>query len=66
VNFAPWILYPDDSNNILVIYDTRVPGTAERLQRERTAWEESANIEMLDTNHAALVIQPGGAWRLTK
>jgi hypothetical protein len=59
-------IVPDDSKHILIIYDICVSGTAERLQRERAAWEEHANIEMFDTNHAALVIRPGGAWRLTK
>ena len=46
-----------------IIFDLRVPGNPERLHRERAAWREYADIEMLDFDHAVLIIRLGAARR---
>ena len=48
----------------LTVFDLRIPGSAERLHRERAARREYAEIEMLDYDHAILIIRPGAARRL--
>jgi hypothetical protein len=49
---------------LVVIFDLRDPDAVARLRRERAAWQERSDIEALDEDHFALVIKPGGAWRL--
>ena len=48
----------------LVVFDVRVPGAVERLLSESTAWGEDAAVELLDPNHAALIVRAGGAVRI--
>jgi len=57
-------LYPDRRSYELAIYDIRIPGAAERLHRERAAWQAQSDIEALDQNHFVLIVQPGDARRL--
>jgi hypothetical protein len=57
-------LYPYDREYQLIVFDLRVLNAPERLHSERAAWRESADIEMLDFDHAILVIRPGSARRL--
>jgi hypothetical protein len=57
-------LYPSSSECMVVLFDLRLPGTTERLHRERAAWQEQSDIEALDQNHFVLIVQPGGARRL--
>ena len=64
VDSAPRGLYPDEPEYCLTIFDVRIPGTAERLHREREGWGDDADIEALDQDHYALVVKPGGARRL--
>jgi hypothetical protein len=52
--------------HILVIYDLRITGTAERLDREHEGWQGNADVEILDLDHAVLAIRPGGARRLVR
>jgi hypothetical protein len=59
-------LYPDSRMHILVIYDLRTTGTAERLDREHEGWQGNADVEMFDLDHAVLAICPGGARRLVR
>jgi hypothetical protein len=64
-----WILtssedYHDSGYLILVSYDLRVPGSRERLQREHRRWRVEAAIEILDSDHAVLIIRPGTARKL--
>ena len=51
---------------MIVLFDLRLPGTADRLDRERAAWQAQSDIEALDENHFVLLVWPGGARRLTK
>ncbi|HZY66787.1 MAG TPA: hypothetical protein VFE21_13035 [Rubrobacteraceae bacterium] len=46
---------------ILMLFDIRLPGMAERLHRERAAWREYGDIEALDENHFVLIVRLGGA-----
>ncbi len=43
----------------MVLFDLRIPGVAERLHRERAAWQERGDIEALDQNHFVLIVRPG-------
>ncbi len=57
-------LYPSSSEGMVVIFDLRLPGAAERLHRERAVWQEESDIEALDKDHFVLIVQAGGARRL--
>ena len=63
---APKTLYPSSSEYIVVLFDLLLPGTTDRLARERVAWQAQSDIEALDKNHIVLLVWPGGAWRLTR
>jgi hypothetical protein len=56
--------YRNSGESTLVIFDLRIPGGIKRLNSERAAWREYADIEMLDFDHAVLIIEPGAARRL--
>ena len=58
------ILRPGSGPYELVIFDIRAPGAVERLLSERTAWGEGAAVELLDPDHAALIVRAGGAARI--
>jgi len=58
---APEILYPNAPEYIVVLFDVRIPGVAERLHSERAAHREFGDIEALDRDHYGLVVRPGGA-----
>lgn len=62
--FAPKRSISESSTYTLVIFDVRVPGVAERLRRERTAWQGQSDVEALDQDHYVLIIRPGGVWGL--
>jgi hypothetical protein len=55
---------PDSRPYELVVFDVRVPGTVERLLSERAAWGEDAAIELLDPDHAVLIVRAGSAARI--
>ena len=61
---APKTLYPSSSECMVVLFDLRLPGAAERLHRERAVWQEQSDIEALDKDHFVLIVQAGGAQRL--
>ena len=43
----------------VVVFDLRDPEAAGRFHRERDAWRKQSGVEMLDENHAVLIIRPG-------
>ena len=47
----------------LVTFDVRTPRAAARLHSERAAWQEYADIVMLDFDYAVLIVRPGAARR---
>lgn len=57
-------LHPDNRPYELVVFDIRAPGVVERLLSERAAWGEDAAVELLDADHAALIVRAGGAARM--
>ena len=61
---APKTLYPDSSEYMVVLFDLRLPGTADRLHRERAAWQKRSDIEAVDENHFVLIVRPGGVQEL--
>lgn len=63
---APKTLYPDRLECIVVLFDLRLSGTAERLHHERASWQAQSDIEALDENHFVLLVRPGGAQRLAR
>jgi hypothetical protein len=61
---APNKAYCNSGEFTLIIFDLRIRGSTERLHGERAAWQEHADVEMLDLNHAVLIVWPGAAGRL--
>jgi len=59
-------LCPRSSEYIIILFDLRLPSTADRLDRERAAWQAQCDIEALDENHFVLLVRPGGARRVTR
>jgi hypothetical protein len=53
--------YPDPQTELWTLFDLRIPGTADRLHRERAAWQEWGDLEALDEDHFVLIVRPGGA-----
>jgi len=49
------------TGHVMIMFDLRIPGAAERLHRGRAVWQEFTDIEAIDENHFVLVIQPGMA-----
>jgi hypothetical protein len=62
MKFAPETLYSKAPDYIVVLFDVRIPGVAERLHSECTAYREYGDIEALDQNHYVLIVRPGGAY----
>ncbi len=61
--FAPKRRIPKSDTYTLVIFDTRHPGVAGLLHRERAARQKHRDIETLDQNHYMLITSPGEARR---
>ena len=49
----------------VVLSNLRIAGAAERFHRERWAWAEAGDVEMLDQDHPVLIVQFGSARRLS-
>jgi hypothetical protein len=56
--------YPKELQSMWVLFDLRIPGVAERLRRERAAWQEQSEIEVHDKNHLILIMYAGIVRRL--
>ena len=56
---APPLMYLDDPEVLLVVFDLGVLGRADALARQRAAWSDRCDAEVLDECHRALVIRPG-------
>jgi hypothetical protein len=57
--------YSNSAEFTLEVFDLRIPVAAESFQRERRAWAEAGDVEMLDEDHPVLIVQPGSARRLS-
>lgn len=61
----PHKAYREGAEFTLIAFDLRSSGAAERSHRERWAWAEAGDVEMLDEDHRVLIVQPGSAQRLS-
>jgi hypothetical protein len=52
---------PKPTESIVILYDVRLPGAADRLHEGRAAWRECGDVEALDQNHYVLIIRSGEA-----
>jgi hypothetical protein len=59
--FSPKQLYTNSRSSILVIFDIRIPGTAERLLKLHDILQEYTDIDAIDEHHFVLEIWPGAA-----
>ncbi len=50
----------------LIFFDVQESSVIERLLSERAAWGENADVEMLDSAHAVLIVRAGGAARIAE
>jgi hypothetical protein len=57
--------YRNRAEFTVVLSNLRIAGAAERFHRERWAWAEAGNVEMLDQDHPVLIVQFGSARRLS-
>jgi hypothetical protein len=62
----PSEFYPEHETEVWILFDCRVPGTRNRLYRERRAWGPRTTVENLGHGCAALMIRPGGAQELAR
>jgi len=63
---TPHKAYRRGAEFTLIVYDLRIQGAADRFHRERRAWAEAGDVEMLDEDHPVLIVQPGSARRLSQ
>jgi hypothetical protein len=56
--------YPERETEVRILFDLRIPGSAERIHLERAAWQERSDIEALDEDHFVLIVRPSGSARL--
>jgi hypothetical protein len=61
---TPHKAYRKGAEFTLIVFDLRIPGAAERFRRERWAWTEAGDVEMLDEDHPVLIVRPGTLRRL--
>ena len=62
---TPHKAYRRGAEFTLIVFNLRIPGAAERFHRERWAWAEAGDVEMLDEDHPVLIVHPGSARRLS-
>jgi hypothetical protein len=53
--------YPNSTPSIVVLFDVAEPGMAEHFHAQRAVWGPDSDVEMLDLDHAVLIIKPGSA-----
>ena len=53
--------YPDSSPTTLILFDVTECETAARFHEQRAVWGPDSDVEMLDLDHAVLIVRPGFA-----
>ena len=53
--------YPNSGPSIKILFDVTEPGIAASFNEQRAAWGQDSDVEMLDLDHAVLIIKLGGA-----
>ena len=56
---APPLLQLNDPEFLLVVFDLSIPGGAVALARQRAAWPDYCDVEVLDEDRSALIVRPG-------
>ena len=54
----------EDAPYELIVFDLGASQARRRLLSERAAWGEDATVELLDPDHAAMIVKSGGAFRI--
>jgi hypothetical protein len=49
--------YPEVETEVRILFDLRIPGSAERIHRERAVWQRQRENEALDIDHFILGIR---------
>jgi hypothetical protein len=62
---TPDEVYSKNGPPLLIIHDLRIPGAIERLRRDLAAWRGNAKMEVLGSNHWAVILYPGLARKIT-
>jgi hypothetical protein len=55
--------YPEGETEVSIFFDLQIPGSVERMHRERAVWQEQSGIEALDVDHFILIIRLSEAVR---
>jgi hypothetical protein len=63
---APKTSYPSSSEYMVALFDIRLPGAADRLDRERAAWQAQIDPVAFDEHHVIRLVRTGGARRLPR
>jgi hypothetical protein len=58
---APEVLYLNDPECLVTVFDVRDPDAAAALHRQSVRWSEYSDMESLDEDHFALIVHPGWA-----
>ena len=58
--------HQDSGSYELIVFDLRAPGARRRLLSERAAWGRNAAVELLDPDHAVMIVHAGGASRISE
>jgi hypothetical protein len=56
--------FAERETEVKILFDLRIPGSTERIHRERAAWQEHSEIEALDSDHIVLIIRTCWCMRL--
>jgi len=56
-------LYAENTPYEIWAYDLRIASSDKRYSRQRAAWGEYADVEMLNDDHPVLVVRPGAERR---
>jgi hypothetical protein len=63
---APSPSRQEDGPYELIVFDLRTPRARRRLLSERAAWGRNAALELLDPEHAVMIVHAGGASRISE
>jgi hypothetical protein len=55
--------YPEGETEVRMLFDLRIAGSVDLINRERAVWQEQSDIEALDMDHFILIIRPSVAVR---
>jgi hypothetical protein len=62
---TPREVYPNSEDSLLIIYDMRWPGGAQRFVHDIAGRQGPLKMEPVDRHHWALTLHPGPAGKIT-